>query len=69
MVALVIVVAALGVVHSFLERFFYRNFALERQSDGWRIHTVPRRTRLDAPQRTGFPELLPFGIGTASYEG
>ena len=25
--------------------------------------------RLDAPQRTGFPELLPFGMGTASYEG
>ena len=25
--------------------------------------------RLDAPQRTGFPEQLPFGMGTASYEG
>ena len=25
--------------------------------------------RLDAPQRTGFPEHLPFGMGTASYEG
>ena len=34
-----------------------------------RIHIVPRRTRLDIPQRTGFPEQLPFGMGTASYEG
>ena len=25
--------------------------------------------RLDAPQRTGFPEQLPFGMGTASYQG
>ena len=25
--------------------------------------------RLDAPQGTGFPEQLPFGMGTASYEG
>lgn len=25
--------------------------------------------RLDAPQRTGFPEQLPFGMGTAFYEG
>ena len=25
--------------------------------------------RLDVPQRTGFPEQLPFGMGTASYEG
>ena len=25
--------------------------------------------RLDTPQRTGFPEQLPFGMGTASYEG
>ena len=25
--------------------------------------------KLDAPQRTGFPEQLPFGMGTASYEG
>ena len=25
--------------------------------------------RLDAPQRTGFPELLPIGMGTVSYEG
>lgn len=50
-------------------RIFSRNFAPERQSDGWRIHIVPRRTRLDVPQRTGFPEQLPFGMGTASYEG
>lgn len=25
--------------------------------------------RLDAPKRTGFPELLPFGMWTVSYEG
>ena len=25
--------------------------------------------RLDAPQRTEFPEPFPFGMGTASYEG
>lgn len=27
------------------------------------IHIVPTRTRLDAPQRTRFPEQLPFGMG------
>ena len=26
-------------------RIFSRNFAPERQSDGWRIHIVPRRTK------------------------
>ena len=25
--------------------------------------------RLDAPQRTGFPEQLPFGMGITSYKG
>ena len=25
--------------------------------------------RLDVPQRTGFPEQLPIGMGTVSYEG
>ena len=25
--------------------------------------------RLDTPQRTGFPEQLPFGMGIASYKG
>ena len=33
-----------------------------------RIHIVPRRTRLDDPQRTGFPKQFPFGLATASYE-
>ncbi|EDO52703.1 hypothetical protein BACUNI_03498 [Bacteroides uniformis ATCC 8492] len=28
-----------------------------------------KELRLDVPQRTGFPEQLPFGMGTASYEG
>ena len=49
---------------------FSRNFAPERQSDGWRASISFREElRLDAPQRTGFPEQLPFGMGTASYEG
>lgn len=29
----------------FQGRIFSRNFAPERQSDGWRIHIVPRRTK------------------------
>ena len=64
-----VIVAAFGFIVLFQRCIFSRNFAPKRQSDGWRIHIVPRRTRLDAPQRTGFPEQLPFGMGTASYEG
>ena len=43
-------------------------FATQKGMDSASI-SFREELRLDAPQRTGFPEQLPFGMGTASYEG
>ena len=49
---------------AFLAVFFHpKGKAMDK-----RIHIVPRRTRLDVPQRAGFPKQFPFGLATASYE-
>ncbi len=43
--SIVPIVAVVVWVLLFQGRIFSRNFAPERQSDGWRIHIVPRRTK------------------------
>ena len=49
---------------AFLAVFFHpKGKAMDK-----RIHIVPRRTRLDVPQRAGFPKQFPFELVTASYE-